>query len=117
MKETLAQKPVDDDPTALDQFAAPHIVQLRAVLLRVFQQYWRTPSYLYSKVALCAAVVCDNPHSICGITMTDVHRVFLWDFPSGKHQLLYRDFKTNYLPSSCCLSCLAISHSKLCRIL
>lgn len=56
MKETLSQKPVSDDPFALDQFAAPPLVQLQAVLLRVFQQYWRTPSYLYSKTALCTSV-------------------------------------------------------------
>ncbi|KAK0121069.1 hypothetical protein ONS96_011252 [Cadophora gregata f. sp. sojae] len=56
MKETLSQKPVSEDPHALDQFAAPPSVQLMAVLLRVFQQYWRTPSYLYSKTALCTSV-------------------------------------------------------------
>jgi ABC-type multidrug transport system permease subunit/ABC-type multidrug transport system ATPase subunit len=53
MKEQLIHKPVDEDPTALDQFAAPFGLQMWAVLTRVFQQYWRTPSYLYSKTALC----------------------------------------------------------------
>jgi ATP-binding cassette subfamily G (WHITE) protein 2 (PDR) len=53
LKEKLSQKEVDEDPTALDQFAAPFGLQLWAVLTRVFQQYWRTPSYLYSKTALC----------------------------------------------------------------
>lgn len=41
-----------DDGT-LDQYANPLGVQLVTVVRRVFQQYWRTPSYLYSKVALC----------------------------------------------------------------
>lgn len=41
------------DADALCPFAAPFITQLSVVLKRVFQQYWRTPSYLYSKVALC----------------------------------------------------------------
>lgn len=41
------------DPDALLPFAASFSTQLRTVLARVFQQYWRTPSYLYSKAALC----------------------------------------------------------------
>ena len=53
MKEKLSRKEVDEDPTALDHFAAPFGLQMMAVLTRVFQQYWRTPSYLYSKTALC----------------------------------------------------------------
>ncbi|KAL3474110.1 ATP-binding cassette transporter [Aspergillus californicus] len=35
------------------QYAAPFHVQLWLCTKRVFQQYWRTPSYLYSKVILC----------------------------------------------------------------
>ncbi|KAL8834803.1 MAG: hypothetical protein Q9170_003599, partial [Blastenia crenularia] len=54
MKENLSQHPVSvTDPDALQPFAAPYGTQLWIVLIRVFQQYWRTPSYLYSKVALC----------------------------------------------------------------
>ncbi|CZT45851.1 probable ABC1 transport protein [Rhynchosporium secalis] len=74
MKETLSQNPVSEDPTALDQFAAPPIVQLKAVVLRVFQQYWRTPSYLYSKTALCTSIglfigfsFWDAPNSLQGL--------------------------------------------------
>jgi len=35
------------------EFAAPFGLQVWEVTYRVFQQYWRTPSYIYSKVALC----------------------------------------------------------------
>ena len=35
------------------EFAAPFAFQLWEVQKRVFQQYWRTPSYIYSKAALC----------------------------------------------------------------
>lgn len=35
------------------EFAAPFGEQLKAVIVRVFQQYWRTPSYIYAKLALC----------------------------------------------------------------
>ena len=57
MKETLSHKPVENNLSALDPYAAPFNVQLRTVLTRVFEQYWRTPSYLYSKIVLCASSV------------------------------------------------------------
>lgn len=54
MRENLPQQSVSfDDPDSFRSFAAPFGSQLWVVLVRVFQQYWRTPSYLYSKVALC----------------------------------------------------------------
>lgn len=53
MKAELSQKPVqNDDPDALKEYAAPFTAQLPVVLTRVFEQYWRTPSYLYSKFLL-----------------------------------------------------------------
>ena len=54
MKEILSQQPVSvNDADALRPYAAPFGEQLWTVLMRTFQQYWCTPSYLYSKVALC----------------------------------------------------------------
>lgn len=41
-----------DDTASLEEFAMPFWYQLRVVLERVFQQYWRSPSYIYSKIAL-----------------------------------------------------------------
>ncbi len=38
------------------EFAAPFVAQLRENLFRVFQQYWRTPTYIYSKAALCTLI-------------------------------------------------------------
>ena len=56
MKAELSQKPVsNDDPDALKEYAAPLTSQFPVVLSRVFEQYWRTPSYLYSKFLLVAA--------------------------------------------------------------
>ena len=55
MKRELSKKPVDNDPTALLEFAETFTFQLVLVTRRVFEQYWRTPSYLYSKVLLCVA--------------------------------------------------------------
>ncbi|KLT39406.1 putative xenobiotic-transporting ATPase [Cutaneotrichosporon oleaginosum] len=40
---------------AYAEFAAPFSLQFLEVLRRVFQQYWRTPSYIWSKIALCVA--------------------------------------------------------------
>jgi ABC-type multidrug transport system permease subunit/ABC-type multidrug transport system ATPase subunit len=44
------------DPESYREFAAPFFQQLRIATQRVFQQYWRTPSYIYSKAALCIQV-------------------------------------------------------------
>lgn len=44
------------DPSLHDEFAAPFSVQLVQVTRRVFEQYWRTPSYIYSKAVLCVLV-------------------------------------------------------------
>lgn len=41
------------DRASTNEFAASLTTQIREVTLRVFQQYWRTPSYIYSKAALC----------------------------------------------------------------
>lgn len=42
-----------EDKAAYREFAAPFMVQLRETTVRVFQQYWRSPSYIYSKIFLC----------------------------------------------------------------
>ncbi|KAF2137562.1 uncharacterized protein K452DRAFT_312182 [Aplosporella prunicola CBS 121167] len=56
MRAELPQKSQpssSDDPASYREFAAPMTVQIWETTLRVFQQYWRTPSYIYSKLALC----------------------------------------------------------------
>ena len=55
MKQDLSQLPQDNDNSALREFAEPFSLQLLTVTKRIFAQYWRTPSYLYSKTVLCAA--------------------------------------------------------------
>ncbi|WVR07313.1 hypothetical protein IAU60_004354 [Kwoniella sp. DSM 27419] len=40
---------------AYSEFAAPFTTQFFVVLKRVFEQYWRTPSYIYSKIFLAVA--------------------------------------------------------------
>lgn len=46
--------PPTEDKASYREFAAPFHQQIYAVTHRVFQQYWRTPSYIYAKAALCA---------------------------------------------------------------
>ncbi|KAF2171433.1 hypothetical protein M409DRAFT_63711 [Zasmidium cellare ATCC 36951] len=54
MKATLQGKSAPaTDTNALLPYAVPLNTQLWYVIRRGFQQYWRTPTYLYSKVALC----------------------------------------------------------------
>jgi ATP-binding cassette, subfamily G (WHITE), member 2, PDR len=62
------------DPVSGREFATPLWYQFRVVARRVFQQTWRTPSYIYSKLALCTVtslfiglVFLDSPRSIQGL--------------------------------------------------
>ncbi|KAK8019104.1 ABC-2 type transporter-domain-containing protein [Apiospora arundinis] len=45
-----------DGEASYQEFATPLKDQLFIVSRRVFQQYWRNPSYIYSKFALCCSV-------------------------------------------------------------
>ena len=44
-----------NDKTSYREFAAPFAAQMWEVQKRVFEQYWRTPTYIYSKALLCIA--------------------------------------------------------------
>ncbi|KAJ3536716.1 hypothetical protein NM208_g6606 [Fusarium decemcellulare] len=44
------------DHSSYLEFAAPLWQQFIVVIQRVFQQYWRTPTYIYSKFILCISV-------------------------------------------------------------
>ncbi|KAF4984703.1 hypothetical protein FZEAL_143 [Fusarium zealandicum] len=46
----------DNDTGSYREFAAPFWSQLQVATRRAFEQYWRTPSYIYSKAALCIMV-------------------------------------------------------------
>lgn len=52
-KDTVVQTAKNDNSR---EFAAPFSLQLQEVTHRVFQQYWRTPSYIYSKTSLVTCV-------------------------------------------------------------
>ncbi|KAJ4408298.1 Multidrug resistance protein [Didymella pomorum] len=44
-----------EDKAAYREFAAPFGEQFRETTVRVFQQYWRSPAYIYSKTLLCTS--------------------------------------------------------------
>jgi ATP-binding cassette subfamily G (WHITE) protein 2 (PDR) len=48
------------EKAAYAEFAAPFTVQLVTVLQRVFEQIWRTPSYIWAKFALVLVCVSDQ---------------------------------------------------------
>lgn len=49
---TTNEKQENDDPSSYQEFAASPKDQFVEVVKRVFQQYWRSPSYIYSKALL-----------------------------------------------------------------
>jgi ATP-binding cassette subfamily G (WHITE) protein 2 (PDR) len=56
MKTERLQLPIEapgNDQDSYREFAAPFTVQYYEVQKRVFEQHWRTPTYIYSKVILC----------------------------------------------------------------
>lgn len=52
METELAKLPRSTDPERFKSYAAPFYLQSFMVTKRVFEQYWRTPSYTLSKVIL-----------------------------------------------------------------
>ncbi|KAF7555313.1 hypothetical protein G7046_g6583 [Stylonectria norvegica] len=74
LSEVKSSTNVTDDTASYREFAAPLWQQFQIVLKRVLQQYWRTPSYIYSKFILCMAVslfiglvFLDAPRTIQGL--------------------------------------------------
>lgn len=53
MKAELLQKPLPSQDASYKEFAMPLWFQVLVCTQRVFQQYWRSPSYIYSKAAMC----------------------------------------------------------------
>lgn len=63
-----------DEPETEGEFASPFFTQLRESLSRVFQQYWRSPVYIFSKMGLCTLdalfvgfIFFDAPNTIQGL--------------------------------------------------
>ncbi|KAI9732526.1 MAG: hypothetical protein M1834_003861 [Cirrosporium novae-zelandiae] len=53
MKAELSQHPIRESEAGYGEFAMPLWYQYLVIQKRVFQQYWRSPTYIYAKFALC----------------------------------------------------------------
>lgn len=53
MKAELSKRPLPPRTTEYGEFAMPLYAQFLVCLQRMFQQYWRSPGYIYSKAATC----------------------------------------------------------------
>ncbi|KAL2838950.1 ABC-2 type transporter-domain-containing protein [Aspergillus pseudodeflectus] len=53
MKAELLQKPEPPKTPEYGEFAMPIWSQFLICVKRMFEQYWRSPSYIYSKAAMC----------------------------------------------------------------
>lgn len=82
----------DPDPAALVEFAASFLTQLALVTKRVFQQYWRTPSYIFSKTVLSAGSVRTTPLPAECLTTHNLHR----PCSSGCHRSMEKSHSVVY---------------------
>jgi ABC-type multidrug transport system ATPase subunit len=71
MKKELSKKPVPVRAAGYGEFAMPIWYQFLVCSQRMFQQYWRSPSYLYAKVLTCTASVSYLP-PFCLILLTGI---------------------------------------------
>jgi ATP-binding cassette subfamily G (WHITE) protein 2 (PDR) len=55
IKDEMSSQGASENAEAHSEFAMPFTSQLYEVTIRVFQQYWRTPGYIYSKILLGVA--------------------------------------------------------------
>lgn len=73
----------------VQQYAAPFHIQLGLCTKRVFEQYWRSPSYIYAKLILCFGAVCpyERPQAVGFINLTHYAGPVYWTFISeyGSH--------------------------------
>jgi len=106
MERTLqkAKSYISSNDSDNQEFAAPFLVQLWECFKRVNSQYWRSPTYIYSKTALCLLSVCSCVPSKSSKMLIfgarDQRRCFL-----GSHFItritLCKAYRTRHSVSSC----------------
>ena len=80
LSEIKSQAIVEKAGVQRGDYASSWVQQMAAVTERIFQEYWRSPVYLYSKLALCAGVV--------GLIMVNISQVSAADLVIGSLQWL-----------------------------
>lgn len=84
------------------EFAAPLSTQLYLVVRRDFEDYWRTPSYLYSKILLCTESVSSHRDG-SQFKLADIpNRLSLTAFHFGSHRTVSKEFRINSSRSFYC---------------
>lgn len=87
------------DKASFREFAAPFAVQLWEVTTRVFAQYWRTPSYIYSKASLCVGSV--RSYSPFAAFRTNISSLCSSDFHSTTPAPVSKSFRIKCSQFSC----------------
>lgn len=116
MKETLSKKPVQLD-VQQTTFATSFWCQTYWVTRRCFEQYWRTPTYLYSKCALCILPVSISLASSANHAAKNIPSASpcSLDFHSLKPKTASKVSRTKCLASSCSSPSLGTLRNRLCR--
>lgn len=101
--QTELQRLVEEPPRkthAVDesdyaQFAAPFSDQLKYAVIRTFQQFWRSPTYINAKTLLTVGSVSLIRHHFDKTTLTLLRSHFLLAFRSGWQRTPNRACKTS----------------------
>lgn len=106
MKAELSKKPQAPRTAGYGEFAMPFWQQYLTVQHRTFQQYWRSPEYIYSKACLCIIPVSKYPLILFNASVIMVltyiyHSLCLLGSPSTRNQSVSKVFRIKCSPSSC----------------
>lgn len=75
---------MDTNESSYREFAAPFTTQFMVVSNRCAQQYWRTPSYIYSKALLSVgSVSCSSGYRLLRCANSSVNSLYLSDSRSS----------------------------------
>lgn len=95
-------------------YAAPTYQQMVSVTRRVFEQYWRSPSYIYAKLVLCGGTV-ENPEIDAQRSQANIiDRVSSSVSLSTRPNYPSRAFNIKCFPSLCFSSFLPFSSTRPC---
>lgn len=81
VSSTSSKQPMNDTQL-YQEFAASSLEQHRQVIKRIFEQYWRSPGYIYAKVLLSVGVVKTPQSSFASVTSANFHSLFSSAFHS-----------------------------------
>lgn len=106
MKEELSQRPTSPSSEVYGEFAMPFWAQFLLCVQRNLQQYWRSPNYIYSKVALAVLPVSiDLPPSSSKLAYLSAdngwNSRYSLDSHSGARRPVYRACRIKCSQSSC----------------